>query len=71
MAFKRFSQMGEEFMKGVRETNASLDSYNKNVKEGASTIASYAYANENSNGSIESWSSKQKEGESKARDCFN
>ena len=28
-------------------------------------------ANENSNGSIESWSSKQKEGESKARDCFN
>lgn len=63
--------MEAEYAKSMREINDSLDTYNKNVKESASTVASYKYANENSKGSIESWSEKQKEGESKARDCFD
>lgn len=53
------------------EVSKAFDSYNNNVKEIASVSASYKYANENSDGSLESWSSKQKEGESKARDCFD
>ncbi len=52
------------------EVSKAFDTYNSNVKESACVAASYKYANENSDGSLESWSSKQKEGEEKARDCF-
>lgn len=62
--------MGSEYLKAVRECNESLDTYNNNVKECASVSASYKYANDNYDGSLGSWSSKQREGESKARDCF-
>ena len=53
------------------DASKSLDTYNKNVKEGASVAASYKYANENYDGTIEDWYRKQKEGEEKARGCFD
>ena len=58
--------MGSE----ASEISKDLDNINNNIKESASVAASYKYANENSDGSLESWSSKQREGEAKARDCF-
>lgn len=62
--------MGDDIYKNASEINRNLDSYNESVKDTACVLASYKYANENYDGSLESWSSKQREGYSKARECF-